>query len=161
MFASCSPQPNWMPRKPKLMLNSCGRLRRGRVMWVLGAASPRLSAVLRTAVLGGPSDRCSRRSFGPLFSAVLRTAVLGGPSDRVLGAARAARVSAEGGRGNIRPRAALEQSGPAWYARPASHLPDHGHAIPPITPGAAPRGAPRRPAGNEGRALAGAGGVDA
>src|SRR5919108_2482991 len=29
MLASCSPQPNWMPRNPKLMLNICQKLRRG------------------------------------------------------------------------------------------------------------------------------------
>src|SRR2546430_11331803 len=32
MLASCSPQPNWMPRNPKLMLNSCQNRKRGRSM---------------------------------------------------------------------------------------------------------------------------------
>src|SRR5215213_8681225 len=31
MLASCSPQPNWMPRKPKFMLNSCQEPSRGLV----------------------------------------------------------------------------------------------------------------------------------
>src|SRR5207302_7820565 len=32
MLASCSPQPNWMPRKPKLMLNICQKFSRGLVI---------------------------------------------------------------------------------------------------------------------------------
>src|SRR3954462_9541901 len=32
MLASCSPHPNWMPRKPKLMLNICQKFRRLRCM---------------------------------------------------------------------------------------------------------------------------------
>ena len=31
MLAICSAQPNWMPRKPKLMFQICQKLRRGRV----------------------------------------------------------------------------------------------------------------------------------
>ncbi len=45
MFASCSPQPNWMPRKPKFMLNICPKLRCGLSMvkfpaqvWMVRAA---------------------------------------------------------------------------------------------------------------------------
>jgi hypothetical protein len=29
MFAICNPQPNWMPRKPKLMFQICQKLRSG------------------------------------------------------------------------------------------------------------------------------------
>src|ERR1700730_17544076 len=29
MFASCKPQPNWIPRKPKLMFEICQKLKRG------------------------------------------------------------------------------------------------------------------------------------
>src|SRR6266545_3509496 len=39
MFAICSPQPNWMPRKPKLMFQICQKLRRGLSM----IDKPRLS----------------------------------------------------------------------------------------------------------------------
>src|SRR5438552_16096933 len=35
MFAICSPQPNWMPRKPKLMFQICQKLRRGLSMAIL------------------------------------------------------------------------------------------------------------------------------
>jgi hypothetical protein len=32
MLASCRPQPNWIPRNPKFMLNICGKLSRGRIV---------------------------------------------------------------------------------------------------------------------------------
>src|SRR5271166_1149341 len=35
MLAICSPQPNWMPRKPKLMFHICQKLLRGFSMFVL------------------------------------------------------------------------------------------------------------------------------
>src|SRR5437899_4429554 len=37
MFASWSPHPNWIPRKPKLMLNSSGGVRRGLCVAVMCA----------------------------------------------------------------------------------------------------------------------------
>src|SRR3954451_7411349 len=54
MLASCSPHPNWMPRKPKLMLNIAGKLRRG--LWVTGSSQRGLGwPALRTA--GRTMDR--------------------------------------------------------------------------------------------------------
>ena len=34
MLAICRPQPNWMPRKPKLMFQICQKLRSGLRKWV-------------------------------------------------------------------------------------------------------------------------------
>src|ERR1700733_920174 len=57
MLAICKPQPNWMPRKPKLMFHICQKLRSGLRKWVTCFV---LSAAMlsRVAALGSVG-RCS------------------------------------------------------------------------------------------------------
>ena len=44
MLAICSAQPNWMPRKPKLMFQICQKLRCG--LWSAPSAAPLMTGLL-------------------------------------------------------------------------------------------------------------------
>src|SRR6266700_1671353 len=60
MLAICSAQPNWMPRKPKLMFQICEKLRGGRGPSPVSSGPPRDYLMGRTCPSCGPSARRSR-----------------------------------------------------------------------------------------------------
>src|SRR5262245_31117815 len=73
ILASCKPQPNWMPKKPKLMFQICQKLRRGLFIgpipvFDLGGQHCAISCT-QHFVIGTQSDpfSCSRRGSASNF----------------------------------------------------------------------------------------------
>src|SRR3982074_1363990 len=74
MLASCSPQPNWMPRKPKLMLNICQKLRRVRCIGALSGGGDQRPQLYRARAFVKEAARPGR------FPLATPRATLGLPS---------------------------------------------------------------------------------
>jgi hypothetical protein len=65
MFAICNPQPNWMPRKPKLMFQICQKLRSGlrKCVTVFDLTSSVCDVLMSFFLLAG-SESCEPQNTG-------------------------------------------------------------------------------------------------
>src|SRR5690349_2023690 len=59
MFACYTPQPNWMPRKPKLMFQICQMLKRG---FCMGVVNSRFD-VHQTSAINDLDRTCARKAI--------------------------------------------------------------------------------------------------
>src|SRR5262245_60150748 len=65
MFAICRPQPNWMPRKPKLMFQICQKERRGLVMVMRVVSRMKLESLTRHHRIFVPVELSGRSCHTP------------------------------------------------------------------------------------------------